>query len=85
MSNTLRGRQIAGNLVYHDKANYRSLIDAFGPDVVKHIISSTSKLIEDSLLRKKMGEAGRKEVESGRFSIKMRNSQLKRIYEEAVK
>lgn len=55
------------------------------PDVVESLIANTSKLIESSSLRRKMGAAGRTEVESGKFSIKRRNNQLKRIYEEAMK
>jgi hypothetical protein len=31
-----------------------------------------------------MGKAGRWEIEHGRFSIKRRNEQLKRIFDEAM-
>ena len=58
-------------------------------DVGKHkvIINEIKKklkiLINSTHLRKKFGLAGKKEVDSGRFSINYRNKQLSRIYEEA--
>jgi len=55
------------------------------PDVVKELIKHTSTLIENKSLRERMGRMGRKEVESGKFSIKARNSKLKKIYEEAAR
>jgi glycosyltransferase involved in cell wall biosynthesis len=55
------------------------------PDVVASLVENTSKLLEDSSLGKTMGDAGRREVESGKFSIGHRNTQLKRIYQEAAK
>lgn len=55
------------------------------PDVVDALEKNISALIESGPDRKTMGEAGRREVEEGRFSIKRRNARLKRIYEEAVK
>lgn len=55
------------------------------PEVVSALAGSISTLIEDKALRQRMGRAGRREVAEGRFSIGQRNSQLKRIYEEAVK
>lgn len=53
--------------------------------VVKGLVEKLSILIEDAKLRKRMGEAGRKEIQSGKFSLDHRNSQLRRIYEESVK
>jgi len=53
--------------------------------VIGELVDRLSKLVEDSHLRKRMGEAGRHEVEEGRASIKKRNVQLKRIYEEAAR
>ncbi|MFH1978389.1 MAG: glycosyltransferase family 4 protein [Candidatus Aenigmatarchaeota archaeon] len=55
------------------------------PKIVKDMVNKLSKLIEDKQLRTKMGSAGRREVETGRFSIKERNKKLKRIYEDAIK
>ncbi|MFB6246732.1 MAG: glycosyltransferase family 4 protein [Candidatus Pacearchaeota archaeon] len=45
----------------------------------------TEKLIKDKKLRQKMSENARKEIESGKFSIKERNKKLKRIYKEALR
>ncbi|MBU1173345.1 MAG: glycosyltransferase family 4 protein [Proteobacteria bacterium] len=52
---------------------------------VEFLIKSMSKLIEDPELRKKMGEAGRKEIDGGRFSIKGRNEKLKKIFDEVLR
>jgi len=41
-------------------------------------------LIKNPSLRKKMGEAGYKEISDGKFSIKKRNEKLERIYREAA-
>ena len=51
--------------------------------VMEDIVESLTKLAESVSLRKKMGEAGRKEVEQGRASIVRRNAVLRRVYEEA--
>lgn len=50
-------------------------------EIVKGLVETTSKLIDDQKLRKKMGENGRKMVEEGRFSLKERNKKLKEILE----
>lgn len=54
------------------------------PDVVKSIEKNISELIENKALRNKMGVQGRREVETGRFSINHRNKKLKRIYSESI-
>ena len=55
------------------------------PDVVEGIAEKTSSLLDSRTLRERMGRAGRKEVENGRFSLQRRNKKLKRIYEAALK
>jgi glycosyltransferase involved in cell wall biosynthesis len=52
--------------------------------VVQELIEKTSILIENKELRRRMGKAGRWEVEQGRFSLKRRNEKLKRIFDEAT-
>lgn len=42
-----------------------------------------SLLIEDTQLRRRMGKAGRDEVERGRFSLAQRNENLKRVLDDA--
>ncbi|MBI4015354.1 MAG: glycosyltransferase family 4 protein [Candidatus Aenigmarchaeota archaeon] len=54
------------------------------PEIVSGIIEKAGLLIQDSKLRRKLGETGLKEVVNGKFSIKARNEQLLRIYREAV-
>jgi glycosyltransferase involved in cell wall biosynthesis len=51
---------------------------------VKQIVEKTSMLIEDGSLRRKIGQEARHLVEVGEFSLKNRNSKLKRIFDEAT-
>jgi glycosyltransferase involved in cell wall biosynthesis len=62
------------------------MISARSPDIyeVKELVEKTSILIEDEKLRRKMGIAGRREIETGKFSIKRRNEKLKKIFDEAI-
>jgi len=56
------------------------------PDMrlVKELAEKTSMLIEDEKLRRRMGIAGRKEIETGKFSIGRRNKKLRKIFDEAI-
>ena len=54
-------------------------------DFVQDIVEKTSILVESKSLRLRMGRYGRKQIEKGKFSIKRRNKQLKKIYEEAIR
>jgi len=53
--------------------------------VITDLVEALSKLAESDNLRKKMGGAGKKVVEGGKASTAKRNTQLRRIYEEAAK
>jgi glycosyltransferase involved in cell wall biosynthesis len=53
-------------------------------DVIRKLVEKCSFLIENEKTRKRMGEAGRRMVSEGRFSIRERNRKLKRIYAEAL-
>ncbi len=76
------------SLKYHkdfgNNGEFYSLIKGYHPEFVKKVAEKASILIEDSKLRKKMGDCGKGLVESGKFSIKYRNKQLRRIYEECI-
>lgn len=54
------------------------------PKVVEGLVGKVSTLIENEDLRRRMGKAGRWEVEQGKFSIERRNEKLKRIFDEAT-
>lgn len=64
----------------------KKILFARGPDisVIKELVEKTSILVEDEVLRRRMGIAGRREIESGKFSIKRRNEKLKKIFDEAI-
>jgi glycosyltransferase involved in cell wall biosynthesis len=53
-------------------------------NVVNGLIEKMGILIENSELRRRMGKAGRWEIEHGKFSIRNRNEKLKRIFDEAM-
>ena len=53
--------------------------------LIEEICKKASLLIENSSLRKRMGRYGKRLVEKGKFSIKRRNKEMRRIYEEALK
>ena len=63
---------------------FRKAIRVMDNDVVTELVAKTSLLIENTELRRKMGKAGREEIEHGRFSIRNRNENLKRIFDEAT-
>lgn len=54
------------------------------PEAVSELVEKLSILIDDKSMRIRMGEAGRREVTDGKFSITKRNRQLKGIYLKAL-
>ncbi len=55
------------------------------PRAVDDLYKALSRLADSSSLRNRLGRNARKRIESGPVSIKVRNKNLKRIYEEAIK
>ena len=53
------------------------------PRLVKDLVEKASLLIEDKELRRKMGAAGRWQVEHGKNSIAFRNTRLKEVFDRA--
>jgi glycosyltransferase involved in cell wall biosynthesis len=53
-------------------------------EVVKSLVEKASALVEDEELRRRMGRAGRYEIEEGRFSIQTRNNKLKKIFDSCA-
>ena len=78
----------AGNFIpiwdYDSGSQFMKSIKAVEPRVVQELVEKTSTLIENGDLRRRMGKAGRQEIETGRFSIEKRNEKLKRIFGEAT-
>jgi glycosyltransferase involved in cell wall biosynthesis len=62
----------------------RQAVNKLDHQVVADLVTKAIILIENKELRRQMGRAGRCEVEHGKFSIKKRNEQLKRIFDEAT-
>ena len=66
------------------KPDFNEAIKKIDERLVDDFVEKTSILIENPSLRRKMGKAGREEIETGKFSIQERNKKLKRIYDEAI-
>jgi len=65
--------------------NFIRDVREYHPDVIKQLVEKISILIEDSSLRRKMGRRNHRLVESGKFSINVRNKKLREIYENALR
>lgn len=82
----------AKGVAYYDKnfiplwggPNFTKTIRNIDPEMVRELVEKTIILIEDERLRRRMGRAARKEIETGKFSIKRRNEKLERIFDEAI-
>ena len=51
---------------------------------MEELVEKTSILIDDEKLRRKMGKAGRQEIETGKFSLEKRNERLRKIFDKAT-
>lgn len=69
---------------YNPASRFMKSIKTVDPKVVQELVEKTSFLIENEELRRRMGKAGRREIETGKFSIEKRNKKLKRIFDEAI-
>lgn len=54
------------------------------PRMLADLVEKTSMLIEDEKLRRRLGRTGRQLVETGKFSTKLRNQKLRKIFDEAT-
>jgi len=70
-------------LIYYTPAFFKAIRKP-DPNVAHDLSKKIGVLIEDKDLRRKMGRTARKEIETGKFSIKKRNEKLKRIFDEAT-
>ena len=52
------------------------------PKMEREFTARVATLIEDGALARRMGNAGKREIVSGRFNVQKRNKQLARIYQE---
>ena len=62
----------------------RALLSSEYPEMVQELIEKLSILIEDSHLRREMGEISRKMILDGKFSIQRHNERLREIYKETL-
>lgn len=70
-------------VVYYTRA-FLKAIKEIDFEVAERLSKKISILIEDNELRRKMGRNARREIETGKFSIKKRNEKLKKIFDEAT-
>lgn len=55
------------------------------PQIISELVKKTSPLIKNVNLREKMSKNCLKVIKDGKFSIKVRNEKLKKVYGDAVK
>ncbi len=63
---------------------HRDIIQEANQDMVRGLVEQLSLLIENPEFRRRLGRAGRHAVEEGKFSIRRRNSEMKRVLDEAT-
>ncbi|MDD5038459.1 MAG: glycosyltransferase family 4 protein [Dehalococcoidales bacterium] len=63
---------------------FSKLVETVDAMVVQELVEKTSLLVENTELRRRLGKAGRWEIEHGKFSIERRNEKLKRVFDEAT-
>lgn len=65
-------------------AQYDKAMRVTDHKVVEELAKRVSILIENPELRRRLGKAGRREVEQGKFSLARVNEKLKRVFDEAI-
>jgi len=73
-----------GHTIHFDNRNWVKHIKSIDPQMIQNLEAKLRVLIDNEEMRRRMGEAGRYEVERGKFSIQRRNKKLKRIFDEAT-
>ena len=63
---------------------YERAMRSTDAEVVAGLAQRVRRLIDDPEMRRRLGRAGRYEVEQGRFSLAVVNGKLKRVFDEAV-
>ena len=77
-------RYVRDFVAHHDWPEFEQVVNRVDPGLVAGVVGKVSTLIEDPELRRRMGREGRREVEEGKFSIKRRNKDLKKVLDEAT-
>jgi glycosyltransferase involved in cell wall biosynthesis len=54
------------------------------PGMLEETVEKTSILVGNEALRRKLGKAGRWEIENGKFSVQQRNRTLKELFDRAT-
>jgi len=67
----------------NEKEFYRKIAQ-LDEKFISSVYEKAALLVEDTSLRKRMGDAGKEMASSGKFSIKARNKKLREIYESCL-
>ena len=72
---------------YKGNEIYKKCLSIGNPEkkLIELLVKKISLLIENKALRKKMSENCRKVIKEGKFSVKVRNEKMRKIYEDALK
>lgn len=72
------------NWNYLPGSPFMKAIESVDPVMVDELVEKTRTLIENPDVRRKMGRAGRRQIETGIFSFGKRNEKLKRVFDDAT-
>lgn len=78
------GPDFEGDRLYARSRRFERVLRNVDPRMVSALAEKLSILIDDAELRRRMGRAGRHEIERGTFSTARRNARLKRLLDEAT-
>jgi glycosyltransferase involved in cell wall biosynthesis len=78
------GPDFEGDRLYARSRHFEKVVRTVDPRMVRALVQRLSTLVEDAELRRRLGRAGRSEIEEGRFSLARRNAKLKRLLDEAT-
>lgn len=76
-------KYIKNNMLYFH-SGYRDVLRKPDSELVDGMVDKIDVLIQNRELRRSLGKAGRREIETGKFSLLKRNENLKKIFDEAT-
>jgi glycosyltransferase involved in cell wall biosynthesis len=82
--NLKAARFTEGPLLHLNSAYMKEIVKKPSQEVITGLVDKLSILIDDSNLRKRMGQKAKDEIDSGRFSLEKVNQKMKSVLDEAT-
>ncbi len=73
-----------GYVVHLDSPTFKRAVTKADAELVQAVVDKVGVLVEDSGLRRRMGRAGRREVEEGKFAWQRHREAMKRVLDRAM-